>query len=70
VIYAVPEPGANADRFELRMAMQRSISRHLNPLFKVHDVILIDALPRTASHKVMHRVLRDRYEAGGSERQP
>jgi len=50
--------------------MQRSISRHLNPLFKVHDVILIDALPRTASHKVMHRVLRDRYEAGGSERQP
>ncbi len=70
VIYAVPEPGARLDRFELRMAMQRSISRHLNPLFKVHDVILIDALPRTASHKVMHRVLRDRYEANGSERQP
>jgi acetyl-CoA synthetase len=65
VIYAVPQRGAHLDRFELRMAMQRSISSHLNPLFKVHDVILIDALPRTASNKVMHRVLRDRYEAGG-----
>jgi acetyl-CoA synthetase len=32
----------------------------LNPLFKIHQVTVIDALPRTASHKIMRRVLRDR----------
>jgi len=63
VIYAVPEPGASLDRFKLRMAMQRAIASGLNPLFKVHDVVVVDALPRTASNKIMRRVLRDRYEA-------
>jgi acetyl-CoA synthetase len=63
VIYAVPEAGANPDRFALRMAMQRAIADELNPLFKIHDVLIIEALPRTASNKVMRRVLRDQYEA-------
>jgi acetyl-CoA synthetase len=62
VIYAVPEAGATPDRFKLRMAMQRAISTGLNPLFKVDDVVVVDALPRTASNKVMRRVLRNRYE--------
>ena len=43
-------------------AMQRAVRQHLNPLFRIHDVIPVDALPRTASQKVMRRVLRDRYE--------
>ena len=30
-------------------------SADLNPLFKIHEVVLIDALPRTASNKVMRR---------------
>jgi acetyl-CoA synthetase len=64
VIYAVPEAGAQPDKFELRIAMQRAISGGLNPLFKVQDVILTDALPRTASNKVMRRVLRKEYESG------
>jgi acetyl-CoA synthetase len=62
VIYAVPEPDADPDRFALRIAMQRAISSELNPLFKVHDVVLVNALPRTASNKVMRRVLRKQYE--------
>jgi acetyl-CoA synthetase len=31
-------------------------------LFKVHDVVITGALPRTASNKVMRRVLRAEYE--------
>jgi acetyl-CoA synthetase len=40
---------------------QRRIAKELNPLFKVRDVVVVDALPRTASNKVMRRVLRQRY---------
>ena len=63
VVYAVREPGASKDAPALRIAMHKAISNNLNPLFKIHDVVLIDALPRTASNKVMRRVLRDRYAA-------
>jgi acetyl-CoA synthetase len=41
--------------------MQERIGTRLNPLFKVHQVVAIDALPRTASAKVMRRRLRDDY---------
>ena len=41
--------------------MQRAIKRDLNPLFKIHDVVLIETLPRTASNKVMRRELRKDY---------
>ncbi|MCA9538668.1 MAG: AMP-binding protein [Myxococcales bacterium] len=44
-----------------REALQRAVRDELNPLFRVHDLWLIDALPRTASNKVMRRVLRSRY---------
>jgi acetyl-CoA synthetase len=27
----------------------------------VHDVVLMERLPRTASNKIMRRVLRDQY---------
>jgi acetyl-CoA synthetase len=64
VIYAVREPGTSRDAPALRIAMHKAISKNLNPLFKIHDVVVIDALPRTASNKVMRRVLRDRYTAG------
>ena len=63
VIYAVPAHGADADASGLRESMQALVRRDLNPLFKIHDLRLIDALPRTASNKVMRRVLRDRYAA-------
>jgi acetyl-CoA synthetase len=59
VVYAVA-PGA--DRAALADALGRAIKRDLNPLFKLHDVVVVEALPRTASNKVMRRVLRDRYQ--------
>ncbi len=39
--------------------MQAAIGTHLNPLFRIDRVVPIDALPRTASAKVMRRRLRD-----------
>ena len=62
VIYAVLLPDASETVDNLEAVMQQAIKSHLNPLFKIHDVILVDALPRTASNKVMHRSLRARYE--------
>lgn len=46
---------------DLLAAMQSAIKYELNPLFKIHDIVLVEALPRTMSHKVMRRVLRDQY---------
>lgn len=62
IIYAVcagdaPEPAA------LQRDMQLALRAQLNPLFRVREVIPIAALPRTASNKVMRRVLRDQYRA-------
>jgi acetyl-CoA synthetase len=56
VIYAVLEGGG-----DLMDAMQGAIRRDLNPLFKIHAVVALASLPRTASNKVMRRVLRQRY---------
>ncbi len=36
----------------------------LNPLFKIHDLVIVPELPRTASNKLMRRRLRERYHAG------
>ncbi len=47
---------------DLLQRMQAQIKNELNPLFKIHDLVLVPDLPRTASGKVMRRVLRDRYE--------
>ena len=62
VVYAVPTGRIDLDAEELRRAMQQAIRTKLNPLFKVHDVVVTQALPRTASNKVMRRMLRAKYE--------
>ncbi len=55
----------NADRppseRPLKEALQAAIGAELNPLFKVARVEVVERLPRTASNKVMRRVLRQRY---------
>jgi len=40
---------------------KKTIQKKLNPLFKLKELIVIDALPRTASNKVMRRKLIDLY---------
>ncbi len=59
VVFVVPIGAPDVDT--LRTEMQQRIRATLNPLFKLHEVVLIEELPRTASHKVMRRSLRDDY---------
>ena len=60
VVFVVPDGAFDAE--ETRRGMQEAIRSHLNPLFRIHDVVPVDALPRTASQKVMRRVLRTNYD--------
>ena len=62
VLYAVPTGETELNTADLRAAVQEAIRTKLNPLFKVHDVVITPALPRTASNKVMRRALRAEYE--------
>ena len=62
VIYVVLSPGTAITNSDLRDAMQAAIRQDLNPLFRIHDIVAVDALPRTASNKVMRRVLREMYK--------
>ena len=60
VIYTVLAASEAAPaKQELHTTLQTALSDHLNPLFRIHDVVIVDALPRTASNKVMRRLLRD-----------
>ena len=62
VIYAVLNDNTTIDKNALMAIFQSSITSNLNPLFHIRDVIIIDSLPRTASNKVMRRVLRQDYQ--------
>ena len=59
VVFVVAERGV--DREALRHELQGAIAATLNPLFKVHEVEVVEALPRTASNKIVRRQLRARY---------
>ena len=48
---------------EWAKVFQRAISKNLNPLFKVHRVLLVGELPRTASNKIMRKALQARCRA-------
>ncbi len=61
VIFAVVASDFRSDRVSLMATMQKAIKQYLNPLFKISVLKLVEALPRTASNKVMRRILRDRY---------
>ncbi len=62
VVFTVLESGAKPEIDALKKSMQTEIRAKLNPLFKVHDVVITDLLPRTASNKVMRRKLRAAYK--------
>ncbi len=59
VLHLVPEGEVNKEL--IMHELQKLIKHKLNPLFKIHDVAIIDKLPRTASNKIMRRVLRKQY---------
>ena len=57
VVCFVPS-SCDVDPVDVKQEMQALIKSQLNPLFRISQVRIIDALPRTASSKVMRRVLR------------
>ena len=61
VVYYVEKDSKLAKEEQFQSA-KNSIKNKLNPLFKLTDLIKIDILPRTVSHKLMRRKLRDLYE--------
>ena len=65
VIYTVQvaSESGKPTKQEIHEALQVELSQHLNPLFRIHDVVIMDALPRTASNKVMRRLLRQHSPA-------
>ncbi len=65
VVFVVPVAGKRVSELKvdvLMPAMQARIKQHLNPLFRIHNVVVVKELPRTASNKVMRRELRDQYK--------
>ncbi|PNY04966.1 putative acyl-activating enzyme peroxisomal-like [Trifolium pratense] len=46
------------DLLKLRMSFNSALQKTLNPLFRVSQAVPVPSLPRTASNKVMRRVLR------------
>jgi acetyl-CoA synthetase len=61
VVFTVVEADADVGPDSLRASMQGAIREQLNPLFKIYEVVIVESLPRTASHKLMRRTLRDDY---------
>jgi acetyl-CoA synthetase len=59
VLYVVPN--GMTDKELLQYELQKLIKAELNPLFKIHDIVITEKLPRTASNKIMRRVLRKQY---------
>ena len=63
IIFVVGKSGAAIEPGEVQPVMQQAIKEHLNPLFRIHEVRSVEALPRTASNKVMRRTLRAEYQS-------
>ena len=62
VVYAVLRD--RMDQAELMRELGSLVASKLNPLFKLHDLLVIDALPRTPSNKIIRRELRAQYRKG------
>ncbi|ONK65596.1 uncharacterized protein A4U43_C07F38710 [Asparagus officinalis] len=69
VVLVVLKPGAlDCEPHFLRTKFQKAIQKNLNPLFKVSYVKIVPEFPRTASNKLLRRVLRDRARQEFSSR--
>ncbi|KAI3716504.1 hypothetical protein L1987_67423 [Smallanthus sonchifolius] len=61
-IFVVLKKGFNTEPDKLKMIFSNAIQRNLNPLFKVSIVKVVPEFPRTASNKLLRRVLRDQLK--------
>ena len=60
VVFAVTQEALVKEK--VMQEMQQRISERINPLFRINDVVFVSELPKTASNKIMRRVLRKAYE--------
>lgn len=58
VVFAVLGQGRK-ESSTLKVDLQVALRSLLNPLFVISEVVVVEQLPRTASNKIMRRVLRD-----------
>ena len=61
IVYAVTEPDVDLDPNALRLRFSAALREHHSTLFRIHEVVVVPSLPRTASNKVMRRRLRETY---------
>ncbi|KAI3461883.1 hypothetical protein Pfo_018546 [Paulownia fortunei] len=61
-IFVVLKMGFSIKPDVLKMKFSRAIQTNLNPLFKVSFVKIVPDFPRTASNKLLRRVLRDQLK--------
>ncbi|GLT39446.1 hypothetical protein SLA2020_136350 [Shorea laevis] len=62
VIFVVLKKGFDHQPDKLKTIFSKAIQRNLNPLFKVSSVKIVPEFPRTASNKLLRRVLRDQVK--------
>ena len=63
VVYIVTEN--EIDPEQLKKELGALIAERINPLFRIHDLVIVGSLPRTASNKLMRRKLRADYSERG-----
>lgn len=61
-IFVVLTGGTIISPDTLKKRFSRAIQSNLNPLFKVSSVKIVPMFPRTASNKLLRRVLRDQWK--------
>lgn len=61
VVYAVVDAPVDGHIRKLKGTMQQVLAERLNSLFRVHELVVVDSLPRTASNKTIRRELRRQY---------
>ncbi|KAL3850388.1 hypothetical protein ACJIZ3_012270 [Penstemon smallii] len=61
-IFVVLKKGFSIKPDVLKLKFSRAIQTNLNPLFKVSFVKIVPEFPRTASNKLLRRVLRDQLK--------
>ncbi len=66
VLYLVLVAGEKVDPAHWKTLANSAIRQKLSPLFHVAEVVIVSELPRTASNKVMRRLLRNDYVAARS----
>jgi acetyl-CoA synthetase len=61
VIYAVRAEQQDGNREDMLQNMQQIIRREMNPLFKIHDLVIVESLPKTGSNKIARKFLREQW---------